>query len=93
MGGKEGKGASIYDVRTRGGRGSPKSRKKEQHQLICDSDKEPGEGVQKSEIFRTSYMEAPEEGRKGHFGFFLILSLSFSLFPTNDQSGKECARH
>ena len=33
-----------------GGRGSPKSREKEQNQLICDSDK-GGEGVKKSEIF------------------------------------------
>ena len=29
--------------------GSPKSRQKEQNQLICDSDR--GEGVKKSEIF------------------------------------------
>ena len=32
-----------------GGRGSPKSRRKEKNQLICDSDK--GEGVKKSENF------------------------------------------
>ena len=32
-----------------GGGGSPKSRRKEQNQLICDSDK--GEGVNKSENF------------------------------------------
>ena len=38
--------ASIYDVRTRGGRGSPKSRPKEQLQLICDSG--GGRGVVKN---------------------------------------------
>ena len=32
-----------------GGRGSPKSRQKEQNQLICDSDK--GAGVKNSEYF------------------------------------------
>ena len=32
-----------------GGRGSPKSRQKEQNQLICDSDR--GEGVKNSEHF------------------------------------------
>ena len=48
-----------------GGRGSPKSRQKEQKQLICDSDK--GErGSKNPKILWTSYMEAPKrgEGRK-----------------------------
>ena len=40
------KGASIYVVR-----GSPKSRRKEENQLICDSAKGGGDGVKKSEIF------------------------------------------
>ena len=40
-----------------GGGGSPKSRQKEQNQMICDNDK--GEGVKNPKILRTSYMEAP----------------------------------
>ena len=39
------KGASIYDVRSGWGSGAPKSRQKEQIQLICDYDK--GGGGQK----------------------------------------------
>ena len=39
-----------------GGRGSPKSRRKEQNQLICDSDK-GGEGPKNPKILRTLYME------------------------------------
>ena len=50
----ERKWASIYDVRSGG---SPKSRQKEQIQLIYDSDK--GEGVKNQKILWTSYMEAP----------------------------------
>ena len=34
-----------------GGRGSPKSRQKEQNQLICDSDR--GEGVKNPKFLRT----------------------------------------
>ena len=49
-------GASIYDVRSRWGEGVPKSRRKEQNQLICDSDKGEGENP---EMLWTSYMEAP----------------------------------
>ena len=41
-----------------GKRGYPKSRRKEQNQLICNSDK--GERVSKNpKILQTSYMEAP----------------------------------
>ena len=36
------KWASIYDVRSRWEGGSPKSRRKEQNELICDSDKGGG---------------------------------------------------
>ena len=42
------KGASIYDVHSGWGRGSPKSRHKEQNQLICVRDK--GEGLKKSDV-------------------------------------------
>ena len=52
-----GKGASIYDVRSGWGRGSPKSRRKEQNQLICDSGR--GEGVKKSEIFADVIVGSP----------------------------------
>ena len=45
------KEASIYDVRSGWGRGSPKSRPKEQNQLICESDKEGWEGFQKYDNF------------------------------------------
>ena len=43
-----------------GGGGSPKSRRKEQNQLICDSDK-GGRGSKNPKMLRTSYMdmEAP----------------------------------
>ena len=46
-----------------GGGGSPKSRQKEQHQLICDSDR--GEGVKKSENFADAIYGSllPREGR------------------------------
>ena len=40
-----------------GGRGSPRSRQKEQNQLIHDSDR--GEGSKNQKMLRTSYMEAP----------------------------------
>ena len=46
---RRGNGGFIYDVRTRGGRGSPESRQKEQNQLISVRDKE-GKG-QKSQNF------------------------------------------
>ena len=42
------KGASIYNVRSGRGRGSPKSRQREQNQLICDSDR----GVKNSKFYR-----------------------------------------
>ena len=51
-----------------GGRVSPKSRQKEQNQLICDSDR----GSINPKILRTLYMEAPVQKRwkydsqKGH---------------------------
>ena len=41
-----------------GGRGSPKSRRKEQNQLICDSDKG---GSTNPKILRTAYIEAPDD--------------------------------
>ena len=42
-----------------GQRGSPKSRQKEQNQLICESDKgEKGKVTKIPKILRTSYMEA-----------------------------------
>ena len=41
-----------------GGRVPKKSRRKEQNQLICESDR-GGEGVKNPEILRTSFMEAP----------------------------------
>ena len=41
-----------------GGGVSPKSRQKEENQLICDSDKGGG-GQKNPKILRTSYMEAP----------------------------------
>ena len=43
-----------------GGGGSPKSRQKEQNQLICDTDKRgEGVGVKNPKFLQTSYMEAP----------------------------------
>ena len=55
-------GASIYDVRSGWGiGGSPKSRRKEQNQLICDSDEG---GVKKSENF-TDVMYGSPLGQLG----------------------------
>ena len=50
------KGASIYDVRS--GRGSPKSRRKEQNQLISVCDK-GGRGKKNAKSWRVSYMWKP----------------------------------
>ena len=46
------------------GRGVPKSRKKEQNQLMFDSDKERGGGTKNLKILRTAYMEASPPPKK-----------------------------
>ena len=51
------KGASIYDVWSGwGGRGSPKSRQKEQNLLICDSDKGGGGKQNFADVFYGSHL-------------------------------------
>ena len=51
-------GASIFDVRIGGGRGSPKSRRNEQDQLFSVNDRR-GRGSKIPKFLRTSYMEVP----------------------------------
>ena len=50
-------GFHIWRLQWKGGGGSPKSRRKEQNQQICDSDRG---GPKNQKILRTSYVEAPK---------------------------------
>ena len=57
-------GASIYDVHSRWGGGvSPKSRRKEQHQLICDGDKD-GRGKKIRNLCRCHIWKPPNLRRR-----------------------------
>ena len=74
------KGASIYDVRSGWGRGSPKSRRREQNQLFFYSDK--GGGGQTIQIFCGRHIwKPPKDGARAAARGVKLISAGGEICP------------